>query len=55
MLTTHLHLTPRLGMSGAIPVLPYTPSWSGRAKLFLLHSQDGPQILVFLRVTLKVN
>jgi len=54
MLTTHLHVTPRLGMSGATPLLPYTPFWSGRGQLFLLHSQDEPQILVFLRVTLKM-
>jgi len=41
-------------MSGAIPMLSYTPSWNGRGQLFLSHSQDEPQILVFLRVTLKV-
>ena len=28
--TTPLHLMPRLRMSGAIPPLPYRPSWRGQ-------------------------
>ena len=30
--TTHPHLAPRLGMSGAIPLRPYIPSCSGQTK-----------------------
>jgi hypothetical protein len=30
MATTHLHLAPRLRMSGATPQPPYTPPWRGR-------------------------
>ena len=33
--TTHLHLAPRPRISGAIPLLPPTPSWRGQTKLYL--------------------
>jgi hypothetical protein len=29
-----VHLVPRLGMCGAISLLPYTPSWRGQRKLY---------------------
>jgi len=32
-LTINLHLVPRLRMSGAIPLLPYMPSWRGQGKV----------------------
>jgi hypothetical protein len=34
-LTYHLHVVPRLLMSGAIPLLPYTPSRHGQRNLYL--------------------
>jgi hypothetical protein len=33
--TTHLHLEARLGMSGAIPLPPFIPSWHGQAQCYL--------------------
>jgi hypothetical protein len=36
ILTTHLHVVPRLRMSGGIPLLPYTFSWCGQGKLNFL-------------------
>jgi hypothetical protein len=33
-LTTHLHLVVRLGMSGAIPLLPYLPSWYAEEQVY---------------------
>jgi len=39
-LTTHLHLLPRLGMSGTVPLFPYTRSWLAQMlihrRLFLI-------------------
>ena len=35
MLTTQLHLAPRLRMTGAIPLSPYTPSWRAQGQLHL--------------------
>jgi hypothetical protein len=36
-LTTYLHIVPRLRMSGAIPLLPYMPSWHGQGQLYPYH------------------
>ena len=33
--TTHLHIFPRFRMTGAIPLLPYMPSWHGQEQLYL--------------------
>jgi hypothetical protein len=33
-LNTHRHLAPRLKISGAIPLLPYTPSWRTQGQLY---------------------
>ena len=33
--TTHLHLVPRLKMSGVVSPLPHMPSWRGKGKLLL--------------------
>jgi len=33
-LTTHVHLVPRLRMSGAIPLLPHIPSWCGQRRVY---------------------
>ena len=51
-LTTHLHLAPRLRMSGAIPLLPLYGSmaWTGKASLFLLyltHPNSDAQIPIY--------
>ena len=35
MLTTHLHLVPRLRMSGAVPLLSYTPSRLRQGQIYL--------------------
>jgi hypothetical protein len=37
MWTTHLHLKPRLRMSGDVPRLSPTPSWHNEGKLHLFH------------------
>jgi len=42
-LTIHFHLVPRLGISGAIPPLPYMPSWRGKGKV--LYKQINPLLL----------
>jgi hypothetical protein len=31
----HIHLLPRLGMGGAIYLLPHMPSWRGQEKILL--------------------
>ena len=33
-LTTHLHLSPRLGTTGATPPLPHTPLWRSQRSLY---------------------
>jgi hypothetical protein len=35
-----LHLVPRLGMSGAVPLLPHMSSWRGRGKRFYFTSRS---------------
>ena len=34
-LTNHLHLVPRLRMTGDIPELPHMPSWQSQGQLYL--------------------
>ena len=33
-LTTHVHLVPRLRMSGGMPLLPYTSAWLGQEQIY---------------------
>jgi hypothetical protein len=35
MLTSHLHLVPRLGMSGIVPLFPVFPPWYGQDSLHM--------------------
>ena len=41
-ITSYLHLVPKLRMSGAIPLVPYTHLWRGKRKLHLLMLVSQP-------------
>jgi len=45
MLTTHLHLVPKLRMTGSIPPLPHVPSWHAE-ELFYLY----PYLTAFFKL-----
>ena len=50
--TIHLHLPPRLRMSGAIPLFPFTPSWPGQRQPYLYRHF---YVFLFLTVRLRLS
>jgi len=46
-LTTHLHLVPRLRMSGTIPLRPHMLSWRGHGRLYLSTLRGFKMVLYF--------
>ena len=53
--TTHLHVVPRLRMSGITSPLPCVPSWSAKEQLYLSITLVGLITLWFCSVDVKIH
>jgi len=55
MLITHLHLVPRLRMSGAIPLLPLVPFWRSLGHYLNASSTNVRGMRVHTSVTVRIT